>query len=338
MEKMLEKRGQEAKTSRMREVMKPLAEGLTIVALAAALSGCKTNQEPRPAPLGQPNESQVILAPAEEDGKVINMALLEYEPGATKAVSSLRNAHFTVEYFNGDGRGASWLGVPECLDVVADQVGPAQRPVGNGATMPVPYYYGQCDLSVVTAGPLRTDFRVTFVPQPNDNVAPSTAIYEFTGAGPLERARRTVFESDHVGRTAGGQVFGVGVTHIRKNGGPFVVGVVLNVVDSTPTDWMVYQREGASMRLLNPRYSEGSNARYIGAVMRGVQLTDGSRGDFVVKVYGNMSRPAGLPAGTGEWSPITESDGRIRPDNVIMRLETGKLYPDASRPLDPVFR
>ena len=55
--------------------------------------------------------------------------------------------------------------------------------------------------------------------------------------------------------------------------------------------------------------------------MRGVQLTDGSRGDFVVKVYGNMSRPAGLPAGTGEWSPIAESDGRVRPENVVMRLE-----------------
>ncbi len=77
--------------------------------------------------------------------------------------------------------------------------------------------------------------------------------------------------------------------------------------------WFHYQdlgRRDAARRpiqyLLNPRYRERGQPRYLGQVMRGVTLTDGTQGDFVVRV-----RRTGLEPSQGpEWSPVVDSRGR----------------------------
>jgi hypothetical protein len=71
------------------------------------------------------------------------------------------------------------------------------------------------------------------------------------------------------------------------------------------------------------RYRQSGQQRYAGEVMRSVTLTDGTRGDFVVKV-----RPSGLAPSVGpEWVPIVETDGRVRPENVLYQVEAGSLTP-----------
>ncbi|MBU0527185.1 hypothetical protein KKE92_01785 [Candidatus Micrarchaeota archaeon] len=93
--------------------------------------------------------------------------------------------------------------------------------------------------------------------------------------------------------------------------------------------WMHYQKIGVDKNLLlNPRYTETSQPRYIGAVMRNITLTDGTNGDFVVRVYGNRTGPLEV----SEFSPIVEKDGRVRPENVLHQLETGGLNPQLTGP------
>ncbi len=77
--------------------------------------------------------------------------------------------------------------------------------------------------------------------------------------------------------------------------------------------WFHYQdlgRRDSARRpiqyLLNPRYRERGQPRYLGQVMRGVTLTDGTVGDFVVRV-----RRTGLEPSQGpEWAPVVDSRGR----------------------------
>jgi len=77
--------------------------------------------------------------------------------------------------------------------------------------------------------------------------------------------------------------------------------------------WFHYQdlgRRDSARRpiqyLLNPRYRERGQPRYLGQVMRGVTLADGTVGDFVVRV-----RRTGLEPSQGpEWSPVVDSRGR----------------------------
>jgi len=115
-------------------------------------------------------------------------------------------------------------------------------------------------------------------------------------------------------------------THRSRQGGLDLVTAQANVVGGNSVfNWLIYQdvSPGTGLLLLNPRYNESSQARYVGVVMRGITLTDGTSGDFVVRVYGNASRPASA----SEFGPVAESDGRIRPENVLYRLEQSSLAP-----------
>ncbi|MBU0532346.1 hypothetical protein KKB44_02525 [Candidatus Micrarchaeota archaeon] len=94
-------------------------------------------------------------------------------------------------------------------------------------------------------------------------------------------------------------------------------------------NWFIYQSLGqsedvnATRYLLNPSYLAEGEQRYIGQVMRNVTLTDGTTGDFVVRV-----RPSGMEPTEGpEWLPLTELNGRVRPENVLYQLYDGTLEP-----------
>ncbi len=157
-------------------VLKPLAEGLAVLAVAGALGGCKLS----PGKAGQ-HESMVVLEQAEPKGGVIRISALEF--GAQECPSSLNGAHFTVQYFNGDSQLEQWIVVPGCADVVADKAGTAYKPAEGGVRMPEPYYYGECDLGGAVEGRGRTDFRAIFVPKPSDGTRPSSAMYTYFSGG-----------------------------------------------------------------------------------------------------------------------------------------------------------
>jgi hypothetical protein len=168
-------------------------------------------------------ESQVVITPADDAGKVLNISLLVFEPATSTSgvnirdvmdqiaqecasapdrqtciqqkalertassrdyqlnLSSLQNAHFVVEYFNPQGNAyhGLWSAIPGCEDVIAGQTGTAYRPSPDtGEMVAVPYYFGQCDLTPV-AGSQRVYIRATYVPQPTEDVSPSSAEYEY---------------------------------------------------------------------------------------------------------------------------------------------------------------
>jgi hypothetical protein len=125
------------------------------------------------------------------------------------------------------------------------------------------------------------------------------------------------------GRTSAGQTE-IDVQR-RMDGGTSILTFTANVTgDNMTYYWFMFQDAGTGNQLLlNPTYRETSQPRYVGAVVRDATLTDGTRGDFVVRVYGNAT----APAQTQEFAPILESDGRVRPENVLFRLEGGSLSP-----------
>jgi hypothetical protein len=94
--------------------------------------------------------------------------------------------------------------------------------------------------------------------------------------------------------------------------------------------WFMYQVLGPTdssgspiQYVLNPQYRESGQPRYLGQVMRGATLSDGTRGDFVVRV-----RRSGLAASTGpEWVPVVEDNGRVRAENVLYQVRAGTLEP-----------
>ncbi len=90
--------------------------------------------------------------------------------------------------------------------------------------------------------------------------------------------------------------------------------------------WFLYQRTGRRddngeeiQYLLNPRYTEPNQPKYLGQVMRGarVRMTDGSiqTGDFIVRVR------QGFQPSTGPYFiGIRETDGTVRVENVLCRV------------------
>ncbi|MFN7991635.1 MAG: hypothetical protein U0R44_05755 [Candidatus Micrarchaeia archaeon] len=94
--------------------------------------------------------------------------------------------------------------------------------------------------------------------------------------------------------------------------------------------WFIYQdlrgsaaRPSDDQYLLNPRYQESGQIRYLGVTLRNVTLTDGTTGDFIVRV-----RESGRDPSTGpRYDPIRENDGRVRPENVVFRLRAGTMEP-----------
>ncbi|MBU1682145.1 hypothetical protein KKE38_04985 [Candidatus Micrarchaeota archaeon] len=128
------------------------------------------------------------------------------------------------------------------------------------------------------------------------------------------------------GVVSGGQVQ---IDHERISvDGERMLRISANVTGEGTYLWLHYQSVGNDQLLLNPRYTETSQPRYSGMVMRNVTLTDGTTGDFVVRVYGNNTRPSQ----TREFSPIVESDGRVRAENVLYQLEAGGLVPEINSP------
>jgi hypothetical protein len=126
------------------------------------------------------------------------------------------------------------------------------------------------------------------------------------------------------GRYSGGQIQ---IAVERVAGDPVRVRAVANISPETRATyyWFVYQEMGDGKQyVLNPVLSVASAPRYVGIVMQDVTLTDGTRGDFVVKVHGNATRPASVGS---EWDPAVESDGRVRPENVLYQVRTGTLEP-----------
>jgi hypothetical protein len=94
--------------------------------------------------------------------------------------------------------------------------------------------------------------------------------------------------------------------------------------------WFMYQDLGRTdssgepiMYLLNPDYRESGQPRYLGQIMRNVRLSDGTRGDFLVRV-----RSTGLAPSTGpEWAPVQERDGTVRVENALYQVRSGTLEP-----------
>jgi hypothetical protein len=125
------------------------------------------------------------------------------------------------------------------------------------------------------------------------------------------------------GRISAGQIE-VGLERDMENGDATITARANVVEGDGAFCWYFYQDTGGGRQhLLNPRYNETSQPRSIGIVMRGATLTDGTAGDFVVRVYGNGTRPAW----EREFGPIIESDGRVRPENVLYQLRPGSLAP-----------
>jgi hypothetical protein len=89
--------------------------------------------------------------------------------------------------------------------------------------------------------------------------------------------------------------------------------------------WFEFQRTGRRdssgdeiQYLLNPRYLEQGQPRYVGQVMHGrIKMPDGSfqAGDFIARVHEAHG------AGTGPYfDPVTELDGSVRLENVLSRV------------------
>ncbi|MFH0884691.1 MAG: hypothetical protein V1861_03195 [Candidatus Micrarchaeota archaeon] len=126
------------------------------------------------------------------------------------------------------------------------------------------------------------------------------------------------------GRTSAGQIE-IGRETILSEGQRSVRFTANVTGENLSFDWLVFQDIPASAGplLLNPRDSETGQPRYVGVVMRDLTLTDGIRGDFVVRVFGNAT----APSSASEWSPILESDGTARPENVLFQLQSNGLGP-----------
>lgn len=89
-------------------------------------------------------------------------------------------------------------------------------------------------------------------------------------------------------------------------------------------NWLMFQdvQSSTGALLLNPRYEDPSQPRYIGMLLRGATTTDGNTGDYVVRV-----RHTELPSRGPEWSPAIERDGRVSPDNVLFQMGTNTWLP-----------
>ncbi len=114
---------------------------------------------------------------------------------STNATSALRNyqmnfsslsaAQFVVMYFNPQGNvyAGQWTPVPDCSPfVTANTPGTAYAPDTSGTMVSYTTWIAQCDLSNVVAGRPRTDIRVTFIPQPGQNISSSSSDYQYSNA------------------------------------------------------------------------------------------------------------------------------------------------------------
>jgi hypothetical protein len=98
--------------------------------------------------------------------------------------------------------------------------------------------------------------------------------------------------------------------------------------------WFIFQEIGRGRQLLlNPRYRESDQPRFIGIVMRDIALTDGTRGDFVVRMARD-SRMMEIGEGDGvslasraSIGAAVERDGRVRPENALLQLQRGTFAP-----------
>ncbi len=125
------------------------------------------------------------------------------------------------------------------------------------------------------------------------------------------------------GRMSSGQAE-VGLERVRIDGQRYVHALANTNGSNLAYDWLFYQDTGdGKQNVLNPRFFEPGQPRFVGVVMRNAAVTDGSRGDFAVRLHGS----ALLPSWGREKGPILESDGRIRPENLLYRLEAGSLVP-----------
>lgn len=157
----------------------------TAVLLGFLASACsakpleKSAEKPKPAKqlraptpkLPLVGETMVIMSPERDNDKVLRVSAVSFEPvkeptrSPTIQISSVKNAHFTVEYFNPPGTAYNglWTAIPGCEDIVAEKSDP--------------YYHASCDISVVVRSST-THIRATFIPRPQDAHSSSSSTYE----------------------------------------------------------------------------------------------------------------------------------------------------------------
>ncbi len=100
-------------------------------------------------------------------------------------MSSLAGAQFVVMYFNPQGNiyAGQWTPVLDCSPyVTATTPVTAYAPDVNGNNVPYTQWTAQCDLTNAIQGRNRTSIKVTFIPQPGQNVSSSSATMEVSNA------------------------------------------------------------------------------------------------------------------------------------------------------------
>ncbi len=163
-------------------------------------------------------ESVVVIIPDNEKGTVLNISVVVFEPTVDTANPTMREvmeqivkgcegekdvqacisektlelvsskdrkpkfvpfkgAHVIVEYYN--PLSGQYMILPGCEDVAMDRKETVSGAAGSGEVFT--YFYGQCDVSAVLGDRKRTAIRVTFIPQPGENIGSSSAMHTVEG-------------------------------------------------------------------------------------------------------------------------------------------------------------
>ncbi len=318
---------------RFPKVPKMIGEGLLVLGMVGTLGACGAKmattgrvEQSSGATLIEREallESQVVLAPS-SDGRTLSAEVVVFEPSSSTGRESIREVmEGIVEACRDSGN------MQSCINDRAIET-TGRRQLEN-PTLEFEYYNREtgeweslnemglvqgtdCDISNLAPGIIRVRFNEA------DGVRSSYTVHEMIQNISLRgTAAIAVLQS---GVESGGQVQ---IDHERISvDGQRMLRISANVTGENMYLWLHYQSIGTEQLVLNPRYSETSQPRYVGVVMRNITLTDGTTGDFVVRVYGNGTRPSQ----SGEFSPMVESDGRVRPENVLYQLESGGLVPE----------
>jgi len=329
----------EKSKKRFPKVPKMIGEGLLVLGMVGTLGACGAKmatsgriEQSSGATLTEREallESQVVVAPS-SDGRTLSAEVIVFEAASSTGGESIREVmEGIVETCRDSGNMQSCIN-----DHAIEAVGRRQL---ENPTLEFEYYNpgigdweslnemglvreNECDISNLLPGTIR----VTFTPSEGESIRPSFAEHDMRETISLRgTAAIAVLQS---GVESGGQIQ---IDHERVSvDGERMLRISANVTGESTYLWLHYQTIGNDQLLLNPRYRETRQPRYTGMVMRNVTLTDGTTGDFVVRVYGNSSRLELMPP----YSPIIESGGRVRPENVICQLESGGLVPELNGP------
>ncbi len=330
----------EKSKKRFPKIPKMIGEGLLILGMIGTLGACgakmatssRIEQSSGATLIGREAllESQVVLAPS-SDGRTLSAEVIVFEPASSIGGEDIREVmEGIVESCRDSGS------LQECInDRAIEQVARTGTRQLENPTLEFEYYNretgeweslnsmglvreNECDISNLAPGMIRVRFIGT------EDVRASYSNFEMIQNISLRgTAAIAVLQS---GVESGGQVQ---IDHERVSvDGERMLRISANVTGESTYLWLHYQTMGNNQYLLNPGYTETSQPRYTGMVMRNVTLTDGTTGDFVVRVYGNNTRPSQ----TREFSPIVESDGRVRAENVLYQLEAGGLVPELNGP------